>query len=47
MGGIFFGRIFSEDVFERKFLGENFGRIFLGGILTLLKLGKLFEYGRN
>ena len=51
----FFGN-FSGGFFWRNFLGEIFGRIFWGGffgrnssggILTLLKSVRLFEYGRN
>ena len=46
-GRNFFGRIFLEEVFGRNFWEDFFGRNSLGGILTLLKSAKLFEYGRN
>ena len=41
--GIFLRIIFWEDFFWEKFFGRNF----LGGILTLSKSAKLFEYGRS
>ena len=48
----FFGGIILEEFFARNFSEDDFGKIFfqrnsLGGILTLLKSAKLFEYGRN
>ena len=48
----FFRRNFWVDFlggfFWEEFLCEEFcGRNSLGGILTLLKSAKLFEYGRN
>ena len=37
----FFGGFFREDFFGRNFWEDFFGRNSLGGILTLLKSGKL------
>ena len=42
-----FGKKFREDFLGEIVLEDIFGRNSLGGILTLLKSAKLFEYRRN